>query len=304
DGRPGAPRLVDVTRSSAPGLDETGMVSGAAWADLEDDGDPDLITAAEWGPVTVWTNDGGRFMASPIDGTDGLWQSIEVADLDADGDLDIVAANWGLNSRLQVGEGPLRLHVGDFDGNGRNDPLLSVYNRGRSLPFALRNELVGQLPSLKREYLTPSTYVGKTVEDLLTPAQLERAEVYQASQLASVALVNDGGWSVRRLPFEVQLAPMNAALVLDADRDGTPDLLLAGNRDDLKPDLGRQMSSPGVFLRGTNGGLAPSRSGFRVPGQTRHLVALEVGGRTVVVAVRNDAAPVVFALEDAAVAAR
>ena len=302
DGRPGAPRFVDVTRATAPGLDEAGMLASGLFADIDADGDADLVTAGEWQPITVWTNDGGRFAPAPIAGTTGLWQGLTAADLDGDGDPDLVGANWGLNSRLRTEGGPLRLHVGDFDGNGRIDPLLSVVNRGRSLPFALRNELTGQLPSLKREYLTPSTYVGKRVEDLLTPAQLERATVFEASELASVVLLNEGGtWRVRRLPFEAQLSPMVATLALDADGDGALDLLLAGNRDDLKPDLGRLAASAGAYLRGDGqGGFATVSggvSGFVVRGETRQLVRLGSPSGDLVVAVRHGAAPVVFALD-------
>ena len=306
DGRPGAPRLVDVTRSAAPGLDAAGLVAGAVFADLDGDGDPDLATASEWEPLTVWTNDGGRFTAAPIAGTSGWWQGLAAADLDGDGDADLVATNWGLNSRLRASaDEPMRLHLGDFDGNGQTDPLLSVYNRGRSLPFALRAELTKQLPGLKREYLTPSTYVGQRVEDLLTPAQVESAEVFEATELASVVVLNEGGaWAVRRLPFDAQLAPMTAVLATDADGDGRLDLLLGGNRDGLKPDLGRQASSYGVFLRGDGSGRFEAvpgvRSGFRVRGEVRHLVRL--GDR--VLAVRNGEAPVVFSLGPEAVAAR
>ena len=300
DGRPGAPRFVDVTRSAAPGLDAVGMVAGAVFADLDGDGDADLATAAGWRPITIWTNDGGRFTAAPIAGTSGLWQRLAAADLDGDGDEDLVGANWGLNSRFHASTSePMRLHLGDFDSNGQTDPLISVYNRGRSLPFALRNELTKQLPGLKREYLTPSTYVGKRVEDLLTPSQLERATVSEASELATVVLLNEGAsWTVRRLPFEAQLAPMTAALPLDADGDGAVDLLLAGNRDGLKPDLGRQASSRGAFLRGDGAGGFTSvpASGFHVAGEVRGLVRLGTPSGDVVVAVRNDAAPVVFAM--------
>ena len=300
DGREGAPRFVDVTRGAAPGLDAVGMVAGAVFADLDGDGDADLATAASWQPVTVWTNEGGRFAASPVAGTSGLWQRLAAADLDGDGDQDLVGANWGLNSRFHASAAePMRLHVGDFDANGQTDPLISVVNRGRSLPFALRAELTKQLPGLKREYLTPSTYVGQRVEDLLTPAQLERATVYEAAELATIVLVNDGGaWAVRRLPFEAQLAPMTAALALDADGDGALDLLLAGNRDGLKPDLGRQASSYGAFLRGDGAGgfaTAPA-SGFRLTGQVRGLVRVGTPSGDLVVAVRNDAAPVVFSV--------
>ena len=312
DGRGGGARLVDVSRGVAPGLDETGMVGGALFADIDGDRDADLVVATEWGPVTVWTNTAGRFAPAPVAGTDGLWSGLAAADLDADGDLDLVGANWGLNSRLRASDTePLRLLVGDFDGNGQTEPLMSLYNRGRSLPFALRQDLARQLPSLKRERLNYSDYVGVPVENLLTPEQLARGTPHQATTLTSAVLVNagDGTWAVRPLPFAAQLAPMSAVLPLDADGDGRLDLLLGGNRDGLKPDLGRQASSYGAFLRGDGqGGFAsvPAvQSGFRVRGETRHLVRLRGPGGAVVVAVRNDAAPVVFTVAGAsAVAAR
>ena len=310
DGRPGAPRFVDVTRGAAPGLDEVGLVTGAAWGDLDGDGDPDLVTVGEWTPITVWTNDGGRFRPAPIAGTAGLWGGVALADGDGDGDLDVFGANWGRNSRLRASaDEPMRLLVGDFDQNGQTEPVLSVYNRGRSLPFALRGELTKQLSFLKREYLAHRDYVGKSVEDLLTPAQREGATERRAVTLSSVYAENQGGgaqtagaWAVRPLPFEAQLAPMQAVLPTDLDGDGHVDLLLAGNRYGLKPDLGRQASSAGVVLRGDGrGGFASvSGSGFRVPGQTRHLVRVETPGGAVIVAVRNDGSPLVFAAPPAA----
>ena len=301
DGRDGAPRLVDVTRSAAPGLDEAGLVSAARFADMDADGDDDLVVVGEWMPVTVWSNDGGQFSAAAIDGTAGVWGGAEAADWDADGDLDLVVAGWGLNSRLRASpDEPLRLLVGDFDGNGQTEPLLSLYNQGRSLPFALRHDLTAQLPILKREYLTHDAYVGLTVEDLLSPEQVGRGTEHTVTELASVFIENEGGgaWTVRRLPFEAQVAPMTAVLPGDIDGDGHLDVLLAGNRDGLKPDLGRQASSYGVYLRGDGAGgftsVAGLDSGFRVLGETRSLVRLDTPTGPLVVAIRNDAAPRVF----------
>ena len=119
-------------------------------------------------------------------------------------------------------------------------------------------------------------------------------------------LLNEGGtWRVRRLPFQAQLAPMTAALATDADGDGVTDLLLAGNRDGQKPDLGRLASSSGTFLRGDGrGGFEAVPSGFRVRGEVRGLVRLGGRAEDLVVAVRNDAAPAVFSVTPAAAASR
>lgn len=295
-------RFVDATRSAAPELEEIGMVSAAQFTDWNGDGSPDLVLAGEWMPLQVWTSTGGRFAPADLGGlagTAGVWHSVAVTDLDGDGDPDLVGAGWGLNSRLRAStDEPMRLHVGDFDGNGQTEPLLSVYNRGRSLPFALRNDLTGQLPVLKREYLTYGSYIGQTVEDLLTPAQLERGEILTAQQLASVIVLNDGdAVRVRELPYTAQLAPMFGVLPLDWNRDGAMDLVLGGNLDGLKPDIGRLAASRGAVLRGDGTGAFETvrGTGLRFEGQVRHLVALQTPLGLRVVAVRNDDAPQVFA---------
>ena len=318
DSRGDAVRFVDVTRSAAPGLDNVGMVADAVFADWTGDGADDLILAGEWMPLQVWAGAGGRFAPAELPGlaaTRGLWHRLAVADLDADGDLDLVAANWGLNSRLRASaDEPLRLHVGDFDANGQTEPLLSVYNRGRSLPFALRQDLTAQLPSLKREYLTHGSYVGQSVESLLGAEALARGEVREAQTLASVVVLNDGADArAVALPYEAQLAPMFGVLPLDWDADGALDLLLGGTFEGLKPDIGRLAASRGAVLRRVPG--APGQAdavafeavrgtGLVLRGPVRHLVRVGSPGGPLVVAVRNDAAPQVFALASPSTASR
>ncbi len=54
-------RFVDVTDTLAPGLRHAGMVTAAAWADIDGDHRPDLVLTLDWGPVKIFRNTGHGF---------------------------------------------------------------------------------------------------------------------------------------------------------------------------------------------------------------------------------------------------
>ena len=118
-----------VTEAIAPGLQSAGMITDAAWTDLDKDGWPDLVIAGEWMPVTVYKNQKGKLInataAYGLEHTTGLWTALHIADINNDGFNDILAGNRGTNSKLHASETyPLRLYVGDLDNNGSLDQLL------------------------------------------------------------------------------------------------------------------------------------------------------------------------------------
>ncbi|MEO1630108.1 MAG: VCBS repeat-containing protein, partial [Bacteroidota bacterium] len=304
----GRGRFTDVTERRAPALMEAGLVTDAVWTDTDADGDLDLVAVGEWMPVRVFENVGsGALEAAAVPGlaeTEGLWTRVVAADLDGDGDDDLVAGNLGLNTKLRgTPERPVTMLVADFDGNGSTEQLLSLYPSADSdtaYPFTLRQDLVRQLPHLKRRYPRFEGYAEQTVDDIFTEEELALADVRTASLFASSVFLNEGGAFVRAdLPYDAQLAPVYGLLVRDVDEDGAPDLLLAGNFFDVRPDLGRMAASYGLLLRGVGDGtfeaLPPRASGFFVPGQTRRLAGLAGPGGLRVLAAKNDAAPQVFA---------
>ncbi|MEM6784362.1 MAG: VCBS repeat-containing protein [Bacteroidota bacterium] len=304
----GRGRFSDITERRAPGLVEAGLVTDATWTDTDGDGDLDLVAVGEWMPVRVFENAGdGTLNAADVpglDATEGWWTRIEAADLDGDGDEDLVVGNLGLNTKLRATpERPVTMHVADFDSNGSTEQLLSLYPPGSdtAYPFTLRKDLVRQLPHLKRRYPRFEGYAEQTVEDIFTTEELASAEVRTATTFASSVFMNEGGAFVRRaLPYDAQLAPVYGLLADDLDGDGSTDLLLAGNFYDVRPDLGRMAASYGLALRGRGDGtfdsLWPRKSGFFVPGQTRRLVSARTSNGVRVVAAKNDAAPQVFSL--------
>ena len=299
-------------------LPTSGIVTDAVWADIDQDSDDDLVVVGHWMPVTVWRNQQGQLTPSgPLTIKDtlgrvrplrGWWNSVTKADLDQDGDDDFVLGNEGLNTRFSASpEEPLEIFAKDFDQNGSTEAILAHYQNGHSYPVVGRDKLIAQLPSWQRRYPDYDTYARATAEELLAGETDDRLLRYQATQLASGILYNEGdaGFTFVPLPEEAQLSAVNDAIVEDIDRDGNPDLLVAGNRYGWEVETSRSDASIGLCLLG--GGyrrfrsLSLPESGFLAPGDVRALQKVQsVTGNTVFLVGRNQQALIGFSLNDTA----
>ncbi|HUG41621.1 MAG TPA: VCBS repeat-containing protein [Longimicrobiales bacterium] len=298
----GAGRFTDATAALAPGLADVGMVAAATWADTDGDGRLDLVVAGEWMPVRVFRQEGGRLVDRTVEAglgeTHGWWNSVAAADLDGDGDVDLVLGNLGLNAVVRASrEEPTRLHVADLSGDGAPDPILTSYRGGVSHPLAGRDELVRAIPSLRVRVPTYADFAASRIEDILPRGALREARVLEAYTFASAVALNrgDGKFTIAPLPVEAQLSPIHASLVEDLDGDGLVDLLIAGNFHGAIPALGRHDAGWGLLLRGTSAGFEavdPTQSGVAIPGEVRALATLRTARGQLVVAARNNDTPV------------
>ena len=85
------------------------------------DGNDDLVTVSEWDVPKIHRTSGRRVqrMASSLDKLSGWWSTVEAADLDDDGDLDLILGNQGENLHYKPSQGkPMKIWINDFDGNG------------------------------------------------------------------------------------------------------------------------------------------------------------------------------------------
>ncbi len=273
-----------VTEEMAPELLQTGMVTDAEWIDADGDSRPDLVLAGEWMPLRVFRNGNSRFFPADLDlgvPASGWWSTLHQADLDNDGDPDLVAGNLGANHQMQVNtEEPATIYYGDFDDNGSVDPILTYYIQGKEYPAFSRDELFGQLVSIRKKFTDYESYAEATIEDILSPEQLEQAGRLQADFAKTIWIENreDGNWTMHELPNIAQAAPVYAIATLDADRDGRTDLLLAGNRERTRANWGRWDANYGqLFLNRGEAGFeyVPNyRSGLSIRGDVRGIAVM------------------------------
>jgi len=193
-------------------LNNLGIVTASAFSDINNDGYDDLIVSGEWMPMTIYINKSGRFEKTEIPHSTGLWQTILVTDVNSDGHKDILAGNWGHNTKLWAGKnGPLKLYVKDFDKNGKIEQVMAYTIDGKEYTFLAKDELERPLPVLKKAYLKYGEVAGKTVQYMFYDLFNDYTELH-SEVLGSSCFMNNGkgNFSRQDLPEELQLAPVMA----------------------------------------------------------------------------------------------
>jgi len=301
----GRGKFTDVTDKDAPGLSHIGMVTDAMWKDIDGDGRPDLIVVGEWMPITIFHNAGhGKLEKMNVPGlekSNGWWNRIIAGDFTGHGRVDFIVGNLGLNTRLQAKEKePVTMYVKDFAHNGFVQQIVSYYNNGKQYPLALRDDLLRSLTFLQDRYPNYKDYAKQTVADVIPQKDLTDAVVKNAYTFATSLARNngDGTFTLVPLPLEAQIAPMYGILAADIDGDGKADLLMAGNFDGVKPEIGKMSAGYGLYLRGDGKGhFTPVReleSGFFVPGQARDIQRVRTRKGSVYIVSRNNDRPLIF----------
>lgn len=288
----------DQTAELAPGLRQAGMVTDAVFEDLEKDGFPDLVLTADWMPVRIFANSKGKLTdANEKWGTahlHGCWNVIRPADLDGDGDTDFVVGNmgrnWQWNSTSPTG---LMLYAADFDNLNRIVPVVAVTENGKQYPYASRDELLDQIPSLKKKYTDYVSYSKATLPEMLPAEKLKTAKQFTVNEYRTGILENTKGKFVfHALPVEAQFAPVYAIAIHDMDGDGIPDIVLGGNSRQTRVRMGKNDASL-LQVFSNKGALKFSflpqyRTGLYVQGDVRALAVFQAGGAKYLVAAINN----------------
>lgn len=307
DTKNGVVKFTDVTKTVAPELQKIGLVCDALVTDYNNDGWPDLIIAGEWMPITFLKNKHGILVnetgSSGIGNTHGWWNSLAGADIDQDGKMDFIAGNLGENSFFSGSDSfPVHAYFNDFDGNGTYENIITKFIKDqkgvyREYPAHGRDEVIEQLPVIKKRFMDYKSFAKATIHDLFTSEKIAGALKLYANYAASSYIKNMGGgrFELRPLPALAQLSPVFGIISDDFDGDGNTDILICGNDYGAEVFNGRLDASNGLVLKGDGKGnftpLSIQQSGVYIPGDARRLVKLKsaTGGYIYIAAIHNGA---------------
>ncbi|NNC69208.1 MAG: VCBS repeat-containing protein [Flavobacteriaceae bacterium] len=269
-----------------------GMITDAAWLDINNDGWQDLIITGEWMPIKIFLNNQSGFVDKSeeygLKNSSGLWTSLELIDLDNDGDEDIVAGNVGLNNYYQPG---MRMYIADFDQNGFKEQIICKEINGKYYPIVDKDELISQIPSLKKKLLYYKDYAKADVNAIFSKEVIENTFFLELNMLESTLFYNENDkFEAGKLPSEIQYAPVYAISSTMSNPDGQLELIFGGNQYMVKPQFGKYDASKGWMVKGP---FNKEKNEYQVislniKGQIRGFDWLNYNNKRILIAAKND----------------
>jgi hypothetical protein len=255
-------------------------------------------------PIRIFKNEKGvlkEIIIKSLANTSGWWHTIEIVDIDHDGDKDVILGNQGENTRHTPSpEFPMYLYVNDFDKNGTFDPLIAYKNKGGIFPINSRDELVKQIPGLKKKFVKHEDFAGKTISQILGAEMLSKSKRLEVTLFSSISLENAGNFNfnMKKLPKEAQFTPIYAIQAMDINGDDLQDIIIGGNNFDTAPYFGTYDAGKGTILIGKGdanfSSISAEKSGLNISGQIRDIKKFNLKEKLHLIIGLNDDKPLLY----------
>jgi enediyne biosynthesis protein E4 len=279
----------DGTNTIGAAMQQLGRVTDMHLLNTNQDPQPEIVMVGEWMPITVLQNTGGKWTnistSLGLADTEGLWNTLEVADLNNDGASDLVVGNLGWNTRYRASaQEPILMYGSDFDRNGAQDPIMCFTKDGKEFPFAYRDVMVAQVPAIKKKMIRYGTYASATVTDMFSPDAVGKAEKNTCKILeSSIFYLKNNRFERVALPNLAQTSTVHAITITDLNKDTWADIICAGNDFGHQSEVGRIDAGTGMVLINQKGEnfkyLSSAQSGFWAEQQVRSIKTIKNGAK-------------------------
>jgi len=231
-------------------LKELGLIKSAGWTNLNNDEFPDLIVAGEWMPIKIFINKNGVLKDYTkefgLSNSNGMWNKIDIIDIDKDGDMDILAGNLGTNNFFSPN---MKLYINDFDKNGFYEQILCEKIGNSYFPILDKDDLINQMPSLKKQLFYYKDYSDASIDKIFSPDLLNKSTVLDIKTLESAIYINNNGkFNKISLPSEINYSPVFDIINYQPSDKNITKLIFGGNQYLVKPQFGRHDSSKGWII--------------------------------------------------------
>ena len=295
----GAGNFERSTGSLAKALKNVGSIQSSEY--FFEDHNALFIHAGYWEPIQIHAWDGEQVSSTKtLKHSSGFWNVIKSADFDNDGDLDLVAGNWGENSRFSASEEePIQLYLEDFDGNSKIDPVVTYYLDGKESIFSSKDEIDKQMPFLKKKFNNYTAYAHANFEEILPREKLKSAQKKLVNELASCYFENlgNGSFKKHKLPAQVQFSPVFDFEILDLDDDGFMDIIAVGNLYEVSTQMGRLDASKGsILMNNGDGSFRVAPESLNLSGPARDIEKIKIDGNTHIIIGMNGGKAITYKL--------
>ena len=231
-------------------LKELGLIKSAGWTNLNNDEFPDLIVAGEWMPIKIFINKNGVLKDYTkefgLSNSNGMWNKIDIIDIDKDGDMDILAGNLGTNNFFSPN---MKLYINDFDKNGFYEQILCEKIGNSYFPILDKDDLINQMPSLKKQLFYYKDYSDASIDKIFNTDLLNKSTVLDIKTLESAIYINNNGkFNKISLPSEINYSPVFDIINYQPSDKNITKLIFGGNQYLVKPQFGRHDSSKGWII--------------------------------------------------------